>query len=205
MTRKTSRVNGDEAKLGILKDKMARLDTLEDVAALAVETLHSIIPTEKIALAVIKGNILKSVHTTGERVIMDLNLDWPSINARTVKTRRTQLVNDTSKDPDYFPGDGRDAATMLSELCVPIIHREKVLGTINLESRQPGRFTEKDARVAEAFTKEIAKAINRAWTDRREQRPKPVRSTTENYYEILKAIHEGTEVLNRIVYRTGIS
>lgn len=187
-----------------MKDKMARLNTPEDVATLAVETLHSIIPTDKIALAVIEGNTLKSVHTYGERVIMDLNLDWPSINTRTVKTRRTQLVNDTSKDPDYFPGDGRDAVTMLSELCVPMTHREKVLGTINLESRQPGRFSEKDARVAEAFTQEIAKALHRVWTDRRKHRPKPVRTTTENYHEILKAVHEGTDVLNRIVYSTGI-
>jgi predicted transcriptional regulator len=90
-----------------------------------------------------------------------------------------------------------------------MIHREKVLGTINFECRQLGRFSEKDARVAEAFTQEIAKAVHRVWIDtdkkRREHRRKTVRTTTENYYEILKVVHEGTGVLNRIVYRTAIS
>ena len=87
MTRKTSRVKGDiETMLIFIKETLARLPTLEDVATLATTTLHSIIPTDKIAVAVIEGNILKSISTIGERVIMDLNLDWPSINARTVKT-----------------------------------------------------------------------------------------------------------------------
>ncbi|MCK4702239.1 hypothetical protein KAT55_02670 [Candidatus Bathyarchaeota archaeon] len=116
-----------------MKDTLARLDSLEDVAIFATTTMYSIIPTDKIALAVIEGSILKSVSTIGRRVIMDLNLDRPNINTRTVKTKQTQLVNDTSTDPDYFPGDGRDAVTMLSELCIPMIYREETLGTINFE------------------------------------------------------------------------
>jgi putative methionine-R-sulfoxide reductase with GAF domain len=139
-------VNGDiEAKHGFFKETLSGLDTLEDVAIAATQTLYSIIETDKIALAVIEDNILRSVSTIGKRVIMDLNLKWPSINARTVKSMETQLVNDTSLDPDYFPGNGCDAFTMLSELCVPIIHHGRVLGTINLECRQRGCYSEEDA------------------------------------------------------------
>ena len=112
MTHKISRVNGDiEARLGFTRETLARFYTLEDVAMFATTMLYSIIPTEKIALAVIEGSILKSVSTIGRRVFMDLSLDRPSINARAVKSKQTQLVNDTRLDPDYFPGDGRDAAT----------------------------------------------------------------------------------------------
>jgi len=137
---------------------------------------------------------------------MDLNLDRPSINTRAVKTRQTQLVNDTRRDPDYFPGDGRDTVTMLSELCVPMIYRDEVLGTINLEHRQAGRFTEEDKRLAEAFTREIAEAVHRVrvsaptglpW----ERYSVKNRSTMDNYYGILVAVYNGEEVLNRIVHR----
>jgi putative methionine-R-sulfoxide reductase with GAF domain/predicted transcriptional regulator len=211
MTRKTSRVKGDiEAKLIFIKETLARLPTLEEVAVFATTTLNSIIPTDKIAVAVIEGNILRSVSTIGERVIMDLNLDWPSINARTVKTRRTQLVNDTSTDPDYFPGDGCDAVTMLSELCVPMIHRGRVLGTINLECRNPGRFSEEEARFAEAFASEVAEAMHRelggtpASGGPRGPRRARNRSTMDNYHEILTAAHSGERVLNRILYRAAI-
>jgi putative methionine-R-sulfoxide reductase with GAF domain/predicted transcriptional regulator len=185
---------------------LAQYTILEDVAMFATTMLHSIIPTDKIALAVIENDILKSVNTIGERVIMDLKLDWPSINARTVKTKETQLVNDTRRDPDYFPGDGRDAVTMLSELCVPLLHQRKVLGTINMECRQADRFTEQDKRLAKAFSRKISEAVHRVRGDT----PKGKawvrysvknRSTMDNYYGILVAVYNGETVLNRIVQR----
>jgi len=198
-----------EEKLRFTQETLEQFYTLEDVATFATTTLHSIIPTDKIAIAVIEGNIQVRQHhrQTG---IMDLNLDWPSINARTVKTGQTQLVNDTSEDPDYFPGDGRDAVTMLSELCVPIIHKGSVLGTINLECRQRGCYSEEDARVVEAYVWEIAEALHRVKEqqatigEQEKRRRVRIRSPTENYLEILEAVYEGVGVLNRIVYRVAI-
>jgi predicted transcriptional regulator len=168
--------------------------------------LHSTIPTDKIALAVIEGDTLKSVTTIGERVIMDLKLDWPSINTRTVKTGQTQLVNDTSLDPDYFPGDGRDAVTMLSELCVPLTHGGETLGTINLECHQAGRFTDDDRRLAEAYAHEIAEAIHRVRAEAPTGKQWELysvknRSTMDNYYGILVATYNGETILNRIIHR----
>lgn len=65
-------------------------DPSTDVFSTAI--LHSVIPTDKVALAVVEGNVLRSVSTLGERVIMDLSLDQPSINGRAVRTGQTQLV-----------------------------------------------------------------------------------------------------------------
>jgi len=206
MTHKISRVNDDiEAKLGFTRETLAQFYTLEDVAMFATTMLFSVVPTDKVALAVIEGNTLKPVSTIGERVIMDLNLDRPSINTRTVKTRQTQLVNDTRQDPDYFPGNGYDAVTMLSELCIPMIHRGKVLGTINFECCQPGCFTEENARVAEVFTREVAEAVHRVRGDAptpggAQERRVETRSTSDIYHEVLEVVNGGEGVLNRIVY-----
>ena len=206
-----SRVNGDiEAKLSFMKDTLARLYTLEDVAMFATTMLHSIIPTEKITLTVIEANILKSVSAIGRRVFMDLNHDRPSINARTIKSKQTQLVNDTRQDPDYIPGNGRDTVTMLSELCIPMTHRGEVLGTINLESLQPRRFSEEDIRVAEALTREIAEAVNGVRGDKptaggpQGLRQVKNRSPLDNYHRILEVVYDGEEVLNRILYRVAL-
>lgn len=210
MTQKISRGKGDIGdKLAFTRDTLARYGSIEDVAVFSTAMLYSLIPTDKVALAVVEGNTLKSVATIGPRVIMDLNLNWPSINARAVKMGQTQLVNDTSRDPDYFPGDGRDAHTMLSELCVPLTHQGRVLGTINLECRQAGRFTEEDAELADAFAGEIAKAVHRVLRDMPKGEPRQPykvknRSTMDNYYGILEAVHDGEEVLNRIVYRVAL-
>jgi putative methionine-R-sulfoxide reductase with GAF domain/predicted transcriptional regulator len=199
-----------EDKLRFTRETLAQFYTLEDMAMFATTMLFSVIPTNKVALAVIEGNVLKPVSTIGERVFMDLNLDWPSINARAVKTRHTQLVNDTRKDPDYIPGEGGDNITMLSELCVPMIHRSKVLGTINFESRHLGHFSEEDAETAEAFTHEIAEAIHRVWGNLGLVGGSPFvyqvknRSIMDRYYDLLRAVYEGETVLNRVLNKTVI-
>jgi len=203
-----SRVRGDiENKIKFTRETLAHLHTIEDVAMFATTTLFSVIPAHKIAVAVIEGNLLKSMSTLGKRVFIDLSLDKPSINARTVRTRQTQLVNDTSTDPDYYPGDPNE--NMSSELCVPLIYRNKILGTINFEHLHPGRFTEEDIRVAEAFAGEIAESVHRVYGDGSlNRRPmaqgKKVRSVNECYFDLLKAVHQGESVANKILNRVAI-
>lgn len=211
MTPKISRVSGDmEAKLKFVQETLTQFYTVEDMAMLSTAMLHSIIPTDRVALAVIEGNTLRSVSAIGERMIMDLSLDQTSINARTVKTKKTQLVNDTRRDHDYFPGDGSDSYTMLSELCVPIIHGEEVLGTINFESRQLGRFTEEDAEAAEAITRKVAEAVHRVLSH---ESPgvglQPcyiarTRSSLDRYHDLLKVVQGGESVANKILNSAAI-
>jgi len=199
-----------EKKLRFTRETLDQFHTLEDVAMFATTMLFSIIPTNKVALAIVEGNILKSVNTIGERVIMDLNLDWPSINARAVKTKQTQLVNDTREDPDYFPGDGSDSVAMLSELCVPLIHEGTVLGTINFENQHPGRFLEEDARITEAFARMIADAIYRVLGDRptegglQTRQMARVRTTLDRYRDLLRAVRDGESVANSILNKAAI-
>jgi len=210
MTPEISRVCGDmKDKQRFVRDTLSQYDAVEDVATFATTMLFSAIPTDKVALAVVEGNTLRSVNTIGKRIFMDLSLDRPSINARAVRTRQTQLVNDTGRDPDYFPGDGADRYTMLSELCVPLVHEGTVLGTINLENRQPGRFSEEDKRVAEAFAGEIAGAVHRVMGYRRMKSVEAcsesrTRTALDRYYDILRAVHGGEIVMNKILNKAAI-
>jgi len=197
-----------EDKLRLTRETLANLYNIEDVATFATTMLFSIIPTHHIAVAVTEGKVLKSVSTIGRRVFLDLNLDQPSINARTIKTRQTQLVNDTSRDPDYFQSDPNE--TMSSELCIPMIHKGRVLGTINFEHQHPGRYTSDDAHLAEAYAMEIAEAVYRV------QELKPpmegsqavyqvkARSPMKICHDLLRAVYDGETVLNRILNRTAI-
>ncbi|MFH0849558.1 MAG: GAF domain-containing protein [Candidatus Bathyarchaeota archaeon] len=211
MTPEISRASGDtEAKLRFMRDTLIQLHTVEDVAMFATAMLHSIIPADKVALAVVEGNTLRSINTIGKRVIMDLSLDQPSINTRTIRTRQTQLVNDTQVDPDYFPGDGGDSFTMLSELCIPLIHERKALGTVNFESKQPGRFTESEAETAEAFVGEISNALHRVLGDKSAKGGLQTcymtrtRSTLDRYHDVLRVVYEGESVMNKILNRATI-
>ena len=66
------------------------------------------------------------------------------------------LCRNTETDPHYLPG----APGAKSALTVPLILGEQVLGTFNVESREPAAFTEDDVRFAELFAREVAAALH---------------------------------------------
>ncbi len=81
---------------------------------------------------------------------------------RSARTRKPQLIADKSLDIDYvvFDGDTR------SELAVPIIADEQIIGVLNLESTKEGKFTPEDVRIIELLSSIIASAL------RKSQQPK---------------------------------
>lgn len=65
------------------------------------------------------------------------------------------LVNDVTHDPRYVevvPG-------MASELVVPLLHKKKALGALNILSHRAGQFTEADAALLRQFATHVAVAI----------------------------------------------
>ncbi|MDR3673900.1 MAG: GAF domain-containing protein, partial [Acidobacteriota bacterium] len=55
------------------------------------------------------------------------------IVGRAAQTRRSVLVNDVKNDPAYISS----LAAMRSELAVPLIHKGRLIGIIDLEAPQP--------------------------------------------------------------------
>jgi CheY-like chemotaxis protein len=70
---------------------------------------------------------------------------------------QSYLCKDSLHDPLYLAG----AADARSSLTVPIKWNERMLGTFNVESRQPNAFSQQDLQFLELFGLEVAVAINR--------------------------------------------
>lgn len=70
-------------------------------------------------------------------------------------------VPDVSKEPDYLPVDER----MRSELCVPLMIGERVIGVINAESAQLDAFSESDELLMMTLAGQLATAIDRIRAD----------------------------------------
>lgn len=68
---------------------------------------------------------------------------------------QTQLVADVHAFPGHIACDAASA----SELVVPITRGGKVIAVIDLDSPEPGRFDEADARGIEALAARIARSI----------------------------------------------
>ena len=74
-------------------------------------------------------------------------------------TGRSYLCPDTTKDPLYIEG----AAGSRSSLTVPLIIHGVVIGTLNVESPQPGAFDDRDRQFIEIYGRNIAAALNDTW------------------------------------------
>ncbi len=80
------------------------------------------------------------------------------VTGRAVQTRQPVLVNDLVGEQNvinYTPG-------VRSELAVPLIAKNKVIGVLDVEAGQPGAFTEEHTRLLTLFASRIAVGIENA-------------------------------------------
>lgn len=68
------------------------------------------------------------------------------IIGRTARTGQTQLVPNTSLDPDYQPEEGKQRA---SEITVPVYYQNELIAIIDSEHEQPGFFQELHLKIFE--------------------------------------------------------
>jgi diguanylate cyclase (GGDEF)-like protein len=88
-------------------------------------------------------------------------LPWPvtlGAAGRCARTGQAQLIADVDRDPDYLPGNH----AVRSEYLVPIRHRERMHGVLNIESTQADFFTADACAVFDAIAVQIAGAIHLA-------------------------------------------
>jgi sigma-B regulation protein RsbU (phosphoserine phosphatase) len=74
------------------------------------------------------------------------------------ETMKAILVPDVSKDPRYVEANPETR----SELAVPLIHKEKVIGVLDLEHTRRGFFTEDHRRTMTTLAAQVAIAIENA-------------------------------------------
>jgi diguanylate cyclase (GGDEF)-like protein len=99
----------------------------------------------------------------GELLLMQPGLgdDWPvtlGAAGRCVRTGQPLLVTDVDSDPDYVSGN----PSVRAEYLVPIRHRARLHGVLNIESIDAGFFTSQVRAVFDAVADQIAGAIHLA-------------------------------------------
>jgi len=83
------------------------------------------------------------------------------IVGRSVRTGKTQLVDDVLQDPDYYAA----SALTRSELVTPVPHAGRPALMLNLESNKVGVFTDEDAEVLEAVALWLSARLDRLGMD----------------------------------------
>lgn len=102
-----------------------------------------------------EGLLVRSRFSESDGLV--LPLDGPGLTVKAALTKRSQLVNDTTDDPDYTEGYFHS----LSELDVPIILENKVVGVLNAEGKTTNQFTDNDLQVLKLLAIHVSSAIDR--------------------------------------------
>ena len=77
---------------------------------------------------------------------------------RCARSGEAQLITDVDRDPDYIAGN----SAVASEYLVPIRHRERLHGVLNIESTHADFFTNEARAVFDAIAAQVAGAIHLA-------------------------------------------
>lgn len=78
---------------------------------------------------------------------------------RATRTRKTQVINDTIKDPDYIRLDDDKSRSCI---VVPLIYTGHIKGAVEIESDAPNAFSSMDISLAETMCMELVRAWERS-------------------------------------------
>ena len=152
-----------ENRLNSLHESTALLGkatTREQAVDIVLDTIQSIFGKNYAAVAFVEDNRLVFRKGLGENIYNALSLDGPGITVRAVKTGKTQVVNDVTKDPDYVNGRISDAKSQ-SELDVPVIVDGKPVALITIEEDQAESFSVEEVQLVEILANHFASALDR--------------------------------------------
>lgn len=147
-------------------EELQRMGVEERVELLKSKIIHytkDLLQFEKIEIRLLDretGRLepLLAVGMTDKAMRRDLYAE-PQGNGVTgfvAATGKSYLCDDTANDPLYLQG----APGACSSLTVPLMFHDEVIGTFNVESSEPGAFSEDDLKFLEIFSRDLAAALN---------------------------------------------
>src|SRR5258707_3658874 len=156
-----------QARTLLLLNEIARELTsilnLDELLKLVGELLSRIIDYQMFSVLLVDPETEKLQHRFALRFQEQLHLkhDIPvgrGLVGYAAKSKEAVLVPDVSKDPRYILLNPETR----SELAVPLIYKEKVIGVLDLEHTRRGYFTEDHKRTLSTLAAQIAIAIENA-------------------------------------------
>jgi diguanylate cyclase (GGDEF)-like protein len=80
------------------------------------------------------------------------------VSGKTIETKKAQFIKDVNKDPNFL----RAANDITSEICIPLLKENTVLGTLNVEGNASAPLTQADVDMLITLAGPIALAVDNA-------------------------------------------
>lgn len=104
------------------------------------------------------GNKIRNEDEIHNPIVLPLGI---GIVGNAAYNRKSEIIRDTSLDTRYVPDD----SNRLSEIAVPIIYENKVLGVIDSENKRKNHYTVKHLNLLETIAQVCAGKISKAMAD----------------------------------------
>ncbi len=156
-----------QARILLLLNEIARELTsilnLDELLSRIAELLRRLIDYQMFSILLLDSSGEKLQHRFSLRFNENVHLknDIPlgrGLVGYAAETKQAVLVPDVSKDPRYIEGNPETR----SELAVPLIYKDKVIGVLDLEHTRRGFFTDDHRRTMMTLAAQVAIAIENA-------------------------------------------
>ena len=146
--------------LHINATRLARSESVEEVAEVTFNTLSRVLGFEGGGFAIVEDGKLRIIESMANlRGTLELPINGKGITVRAVRTGETQLVDDVREDEDYLSlGSGKP---MRSELDVPVFIDSKVVALLTVISSTVSAFNDDDRKLLETLAKHVTSAMSR--------------------------------------------
>jgi sigma-B regulation protein RsbU (phosphoserine phosphatase) len=156
-----------QARILLLLNEIARELTsilnLDELFGRIAELLRRLIDFQMFSILLLDASGEKLQHRFSLRFNENVHVKHEiplgrGLVGRAAQTKQSILVPDVSKDPRYVEGNPETR----SELAVPLIYKDKVIGVLDLEHTRRGFFTDDHRRTVTTLAAQVAIAIENA-------------------------------------------
>ncbi|MFO7169452.1 MAG: GAF domain-containing protein [Chloroflexota bacterium] len=136
-----------------------------EVLDLILDQLRTVIDYDSASIMLLDGEYLRVAAQRGLESEEALRRQLLSVRGKSgaalaVARRQPVVIDDTLTSPDWHTNSV--GTNIRSWLGVPLLSKGRVLGTLNIDSHQPQRFTARDVEVALAFGNQASVALENA-------------------------------------------
>lgn len=166
---------------------------LKEMIQSVVETISEIFGYELVSIYLLQGELMVLQHQVGyENVITEIPVTQ-GITGRVLRTKQPILIESAALDPEFLFAEQE----ITSEICVPLMSKGEVMGTLSVESREAHKFTQSDLNMLSTLGEQVSVAVERA------QFYTAIQESNQKYQMVVDNVREvifQTDLTGKIVF-----
>jgi len=160
--RRVERQNRTLKTLANISREFSSILDLNELLGKIASTMHDLINYDAFSILLVDHDARALRHLFSIRYDQRVNIDnvplGKGITGAAAESRQVVRVHDTAKDPRYIASH----PDIRSEMAVPLVVQDRVVGVMDLESDRVGYFTEDHVRILALLAPQVASSVENA-------------------------------------------